>query len=606
MLDTIDHRGPDGSDSWCDNRIALGHQRFQSTPESRFDSQPYRSDGLVITGDVRIDNRNELLDKLSFIEPAEKISDIRIVLEAYRKWGNACTDYLIGAFAFVIWDEDHLRLFVARDRFGVKPLYYHLTSDVLAVASEKKALLTLPSVATDIDETKIGDFLIALYEDKERTFFESLRRLPPAHTMSVGSETTETRQYWNLDPTRTITLESDAAYERRFRELLDQAVRSRLRASGPIGTSLSGGMDSSSITVIARDLLPETEPLHTFSNVYDDAPTSDEREFIEAVTAGDGIESHYIFPEGMSVLVDEDRLRTYVDQPPHNTMNFAVWERTKRAAEEDVSVVLGGELGDSAIGYGLGLLPELFWTGRWPYLYKELRAMSDIVNAPVKHLFVRHVLSNFVPERVDRMRRRYRGDPLPLMDENPTLSPAFVDRIGLRDRYEDKRLRGSTFSPRARGLQCRSLLTGRNTTNFEAVDQIFAAFGVEPRFPFTDSRLVEFSLAIPATQQFKDGWTRSIVRRSLSDVLPEKVQWRPWKTAVNEAFWNALSVEDDRLGTLIANPGPLARYVDPDSLDDARARFNEDPNSRDGRALWRALSLSVWLDEFYPAAATER
>jgi asparagine synthase (glutamine-hydrolysing) len=117
---------------------------------------------------------------------------------------------------------------------------------------------------------------------------------------------------------------------------------------------------------------------------------------------------------------------------------------------------------------------------------------------------------------------------------------------------------------------------------------------------------VEFSLAIPATQQFKDGWTRSIVRRSLSDVLPEKVQWRPWKTAVNEAFWNALSVEDDRLGTLIANPGPLARYVDPDSLDDARARFNEDPNSRDGRALWRALSLSVWLDEFYPAAATER
>lgn len=597
MNDAIRHRGPDGSGTWCADTVGVGHQQLQSTPESRFDSQPYREDGLTVAGDVRIDNRGELFERLSVTEQPGTVPDSELLLSAYREWGTDCVSRLYGAFAFAIWDGTESRLFVARDRFGVKPLYYHLSPETFAAASEKKALLTLPSVSGTVDETKIGDFLIALYEDKERTFFESLRRLPPAYKMVIETDGTRRQRYWDLDPTRTVTLESDAAYERRFRELFEQAVQSRMRASGTVGTSLSGGMDSSSVTVLARDLLPQSETLHTFSNVYDDAPSCDEREFIESVVNREGIESHYVFPEASRSLLEHGEMMTYLDQPPHNTMHFAVRERTRRAADNGINVVLGGELGDTATGYGLGALPELFWSGRWPHLYKELRAMGDILDAPVGHLFKRHVLTELIPEPIGRLREQIRGEYDPLGDENSTLNPDFVARIDLEHRYNELLLRGSSITPRARKRQRRSLLTGRNTTNFELLDLVHAAFGVEPRYPFADARLVEFSLAIPPTQQFADGWTRSIIRRALGDLLPEEVQWRPWKTSVSEAFWNALTREGDRIARLYEDPGTVARYVDRGALETAHAEFKKEPTSQYARPLWRALSLSAWLDE---------
>jgi asparagine synthase (glutamine-hydrolysing) len=598
MNHAIRHRGPDGSEMWCDAHIGLGHQQLQSTPESRFDVQPRQENGLVLTGDIRIDNRSELLKHLSVSERPEKVPDSQLLMDAYREWGTDCISRIYGAFAFAIWDDDESQLFMARDRLGVKPFYYHLSPDTFAAASEKKGLLTLSSVAGEIDETKIGDFLIAMYEDRERTFFESITRLPPAHTMVVDSTEMELSQYWDLDPTRTISMNSDAAYERRFRELFEEAVKARLRTSVPVGTSLSGGIDSSSVTVVARELLPEAETLHTFSNVYDDAPSSDEREFIEPVVKQEGIESHYVFPEQTRGLLDTDEMETYLDQPPHNTMHFAVRGRTRRAAENDVGVVLGGELGDSAIGYGLGVLPELFWTGRWLHLYSELRSMADILDAPVGHLLKRHVLTELIPEPVGRWRKKLRKEYQPLVEENPTLNPQFVERIGLLDRYENQRVRRASLMPRARRLQRRSLLTGRNTTNFEVLDLIHAACGVEPRYPFADARLLEFSLAIPATQQFSDGWTRSIVRRSLGGLLPEKVQWRPWKTSVNEAFWNALSEESDRIVELCDNSSLQSQYIDSAALKASHSDFQDEPSSQDARALWRALSLTSWLEEY--------
>lgn len=600
MNHAICHRGPDGSGTWCDGRVGMGHQQLKATPESRFETQPRQEGGLALTGDIRIDNRAELLSQLSVPEHRQKVPDSQILLNAYRKWGTDCVNRIYGAFAAAIWDSDKSRLFIARDRFGVKPLYYHLTSDTFASASEKKALLTLPSVSGAIDETKVGDFLIAMYEDRERTFFESVTRLPPAHAMEIDSESVRQYQYWDLDPTRTVRLSSDAAYEREFRELFEQAVESRLRTNDPIGTSLSGGMDSSAVTVLARDLLSDEKPLHTFSNVYDEAPSSDEREFIQPVIDREGIKSHYIFPKKARGLLETEEMETYLDQPPHNTMHFAVRERTRRAAENNVGVVLGGELGDSAIGYGLGVLPELFWTGQWPRLYSELRSMAEIVDVPITRLFELHVLTTFVPEWFGRWRQKLHREYDPLADENPTLDPQFVERIGLQDRYNANRLRGSSVTPRARRLQRRSLLTGRNATNFEVLDLVHAAAGIEPRYPFTDARLVEFSLAIPPTQKISDGWTRSIMRRSLEDLLPEEVQWRPWKTSVSEAFWNSLSAENDRVAQLYERPGQLADYIDPETLEVAHSDFKQEPASQDARALWRALSLSEWLDEYAP------
>jgi len=319
-------------------------------------------------------------------------------------------------------------------------------------------------------------------------------------------------------------LESDAAYERRFRELFEQAVDCRLRSSGTVGTSLSGGLDSSSITVMARELLPEQQSLHTFSNVYDDAPSADEREFIESVTDGEGISSHYVFLDEIGIFEDREEMFEHYDLPPHDAMHHAIWERVKRAERENVDVLLEGALGDSATGYGLGLFAELLRTGRWRHLNRELRSMADIIDAPPRHLFVHHAVKPLVPNPVRRVYARLNGNGSLHDPGNATLDPAFVDRIGPRDRLREANSDGTVFRETARRRQRRSMLAGLMTASLETTDLAFAAFGVKPRYPFTDKRLVEFSLAVPPSQQLSDGWTRSIIRRALSDLLPDRVQ----------------------------------------------------------------------------------
>jgi len=602
MLETIDHRGPDGTGRWYDDRVGIGYQHLETTPESRFDEQPHACDGVVLAGDVRIDNREELREQVPLPDDDGPVTDSEFVLAAYRRWGTQCVDHLVGAFAFVVWDRERERLFCARDHFGVKPLYYHHSDGVFALGTEQKALLALPFVPGTLDEVKIGDFLTGNFADKERTHYESIKRLPPAHAMTVEVSGVERWQYWDLDPTRTIELESDAAYERTFRELFEQAVECRLRSVSPVGTSLSGGLDSSSITVTARELLPNDESLHTFSNVYDEAPSADEREFIETVTEREGIESHYVFCDEVGVLPDRETLFEYYDQPPHNTMEFAIWERVKRANQIGVGVAMEGALGDSVGNHGFGLLPELLRKGRLWHLLRELRGMGEVWGVPVRRIFIQNALSPLIPPEVKWKYDEFRGRPILEQAANPTLTPSFIECVDLRERYKKDSSKGPLFRQTARGWQRRSLLAGRVPAAFETSDQLHAAFGVEPRFPFADKRLVEFSLAIPVSQQLSDGWTRAILRRSLADLLPEKVRTRPWKTAMNEAFWNALHNDTELLTAQIDDLGRLSRYVDSELLQNAYDRFKKEATTEtpDARVLWYAVSLSTWLENSRP------
>jgi asparagine synthase (glutamine-hydrolysing) len=595
MLRSIDHRGPDGSGAWCDDSVALGHQQLQSTPESQLDDQPYRDDELVVVADARLDNRDELFTSLDVGSESHHISDSQLLLAAYRRWGARCTEKLIGAFAFVIWDANNDVMFCARDRFGVKPLYTYQGDNVFAAASEMKALLVLPFVSPTVDEVKIGDFLEAIFHDKERTFYQALSRLPPAHVATVQSDAINKQQYWDLDPTRTVTLESDAAYERRFRELFEEAVRSRLRSDGTVGTALSGGLDSSSITVMTRELLPDNEPVNTFSNVSDDAPSADEREYIESVTDREGYLPHYVFLDEIGIFEDREHMFDHYDLPPHDTMHHGIWERVKRADCEGVNVLLEGALGDSATGYGLGLFAELLRTGRWRHLCQEVQAAAEMLDISPRRVLFHHGIKPLAPEPVRRIYSKVRGYGGIYEPDNPTLDSAFVEHIGLRDRLRDANSDYSVFTETARRRQRRSLLFGTMTASFETTDLAFAAFGVEPRYPFTDKRLVEFSLAMPASQQLSDGWTRSIMRRSISDLLPEDIRTRLIKDDRSEVVRNSLAHEQDSINRIITDTAELEPYLDMEKIQAAFSRFPDEADTYDVRALFRALSLSNWL-----------
>src|SRR3989454_9825112 len=279
MLARLAHRGPDGAGVWSGGAVGLGHRLLHTTPESLREHLPLASgDGtLVLTADARIDNRGELLAALG---RGVEATDAELILAAYERWGERCPEHLLGDFAFVIWDARRATLFCARDHFGVKPFYYyHAPGRLFCFASEIKGLLALAEVPRRLNETRVADYLVPLLEDKVITFYQDILRLPPAHRMTVTRQGVRIEQYWALDPEREIRMKSDADYAAAFREIFTEAVRCRLRSAFPVGSMLSGGLDSSSIVCVARQLLAQDggETLHTFSPVFDDVREGGER-----------------------------------------------------------------------------------------------------------------------------------------------------------------------------------------------------------------------------------------------------------------------------------------------------------------------------------------
>lgn len=333
MTDRLSHRGPDGDGVWCSKSIGLGHQLLQTTPESRYEHLPRVSDtgDVAITADARIDNRRELFDVLDIATPPERTPDSHLIVAAYEKWGEQCLEQLVGAFAFVIWDGRNERVFCARDHLGIKPFYYYQAEDVLAFGSEIKALLCLEEVPRRLNETRIGDYLTSTFHDTESTFYEDVLRLPPAHSLTVSPRRTSLQEYWSLDPSRTIALDSDEEYAERLCELFTEVVRCRLRSIHPVGSTLSGGLDSSSVVCMAQQLLADkpdetsNSELQAFSAIFDDVPESDEREYIDHVLERTGLDTHYVHADQISPLVDFNRVSWHEDEPFFTPNLFIHW-----------------------------------------------------------------------------------------------------------------------------------------------------------------------------------------------------------------------------------------------------------------------------------------
>jgi asparagine synthase (glutamine-hydrolysing) len=285
MLTTLAHRGPDGAHMWCEGAVGLGHLTLCTTPEARHETLPLAASRAVLTADMRLDNRAELLSALGLRhDPGDERCDSQILLAAYDKWGEACPQHLLGDFAFAIWDGCRQRLFCARDHMGLKPFYYYASPRVFVCASEIKALWCEPSVSPRVNELRVGYHLI-FRDDPANTFYRDIRRLPPGHALSVTLEGERLTRYWALDPTHELHLSSNEAYAEQFEALFTEAVRCRLRTSHAVGSILSGGLDSSSITCVAHQLMQEqgTPPLHVFSARFSGNGNTDEQPYVDAV-----------------------------------------------------------------------------------------------------------------------------------------------------------------------------------------------------------------------------------------------------------------------------------------------------------------------------------
>ncbi|GAB4425064.1 MAG: lasso peptide isopeptide bond-forming cyclase [Chloroflexi bacterium OHK40] len=606
MGGALEHRGPDGSGMWHAGPVGLGHQMLHTTPESLRERLPLadRSGAFILTADARIDNRAELIASLGLRDRAPAgVSDSDLILAAYERWGERCPFYLLGDFAFAIWDARTLSLFAARDHFGVRAFYYHASAHTFAFATEIKGLLALPELPRTINEARIGDYLLNSHEDQVSTFYQSISRLPPGHCLRLSGGQLRTWRYWELERQPELRLRSTADYAEGYRAHFTEAVRCRMRAAFPVGSMLSGGLDSSSIVTVARALGREQglPSLHTYSAIFDEVRASDERRYIQAVLDQGGLEPTFVPGDSVTPLTAIEQVLWHQDEPFHAPNLFVNWLIWGRVRQQGVRVLFDGVLGDSTAAHGYEYLDELAYAGRWLRLAREVRALCQVRQHRTLPVLQRYLLeAAFAPRLAEvlQVAHRLRGQPWPAPPIPPQINPAFARRLDLPGRL--RVLEGERLHPvwTEREAHFRLLTTGATTSALEALEHAVAAFGIEARLPFLDRRLVEFCLALPSDQKLHRGWNRAMVRHGLADVLPPTVRWRKDKGDLGHNFKHGLAADGARIEQILWQDAELlAPYVDLPALRNTLQRLRAQDQGVDDHLTILLLSviLAVWL-----------
>jgi asparagine synthase (glutamine-hydrolysing) len=610
MAARLVHRGPDGGGIWVEGSVGMGHRMLQTTPESLQECLPLASatGEIVITADARIDNRAELISVLGIAErPPAEVSDSEIILAAYQRWGEACPEKLIGDFAFLLWDGRRQELFGARDPMGVKPFYYyHLPGRLFAVASEIKALFSVAGVPRELNELQVAYHLVGFYLDPSITFYQQIFRLPAAHSVVVGKEELRLQCYWSPDPCRELRLKSDEEYAEAFRDRFVEAVRCRLRSAYPVGSTLSGGLDSSSIACTARDLMGGvgTPRLDTFSAIFPSLPETeqakiDERRYIHSVVSMGGLRSHYVCADQMSPLEELDRVLWHEDEAFYAPNLYMHWGLYKAARQQNVRVFLDGVDGDTTVCHGLSRLTELAWSGRWATLGRETTAVSRQLGVSRRRLLKEFCLKPLVIEPARLLYRQFHRCDSPLRPEETIIHPHFASRLELAARLRALRNEASEWNLTVRQGHRATLSSPLYPYALALADKAAAAWHLEPRYPFFDRRLIEFCLALPSSQKLSQGWTRVILRRAMEGTLPREVQWRTHKANLAPNFrWQLLRRERGLLEEVIRRRTQnINRFVDVAALQAAYERYAAEPLRRQEEAgnVYGAVLLDRWL-----------
>ncbi|BAZ43116.1 putative asparagine synthase [Chondrocystis sp. NIES-4102] len=617
MSNILSHTGSDAANIWCDRHVALGHRMLWTTPESMFEQLPSTTiDGnLTITADARIDNRQELISHLKLLNSADIITDSQIILAAYQQWGSACVQHLIGDFAFAIWNCREHKLFCARDHYGVKPFYYyHAPGKTLVFASQIKALLCLSEIPNIPNDLTIAYYLQGGFQSQINTFYQDIFKLPPASLLEIQNNHVSVSKYWTPDINKTLKLDSDQEYAEAYLEVFTQAVNCRLRSNFAIGSTLSGGLDSSSIVCVARELLLQQQrpKLKTFSAIFNDATESDESPYIQSVVQQGNIEPYYVAADRYSPLTDWEKMLWHLDKPFGSNL-YLHWNLYKEAQKQGTKIFLDGFFGDDAVFHGWEYLIDLATTFSWWKLSKELKAISRVQGYKYGKNFRKYLKNYSLP--VARRYVRDRFIPLPLLQiwrkrniKKPQLLPKAIiaQELIARTNFQDlltqelhQQQQYIEHISTAKESHYYALLSRGITIGLEEDHAAATAFGIEPWFPFTDIRLTDFCLSIPLQQKLSQGFTRNIVRRALSGYLPDKIRLRHDKGNLSAGFhYGLINFERDIFDNTVAECSSLIEpYIDLKAFKQQYQQYISNPGGNNIPSVLLAVELALWLKQ---------
>ena len=608
-------RGPDAGGAWLGGPAALAQRVLFTTPESLSETAPLAltdANGTVshvIVADARLDNRAELCGLLNLRDEGQP--DAALILAAYQRWGADCAARLLGDFAFAIWDTTRRAVLLARDIMGVRPLFYFHSRDFCAFASDVQALRQIPGVPSRLNEARLADFLTGGL-DATQSFYADLPRVPPAHTVTLSAAgEPRPNRYWDLEAVRDTRLPSDDEYAAAFRERITESVRARLRSAFPVGSMLSGGLDSTSVVCLARPMLAERgQTLHTFSLLFDAARGSDERQFMAPAVEMGGLEHHALVVDPASPLTDLEGLLELSGEPFSHMALSLQHEANCAARAAGVRVLLDGNYGDAVVSHGTGRVAELLRAGRWGTAWREFAGLAgrwsprraQAIGIMAWTMAIKPLLPEFLRQAA-RGARRLRQPDRPFWAANTPVSPALAWRL---DRDAALHAHIESRARRYRDTRAENRFSlAKLPAMPELYNRIAAGPGIELRHPYLDRRLVEFCLGLPAEQRLRDGWKRLIQRNAMRGILPEAVRQRRSKSSPIYGVSHALFTGDmPRLAALMPQIEVSAPYVD---LAVARADYAQLQQAAEHAEydvprhwnpmlrLSRVLALSLWL-----------
>jgi asparagine synthase (glutamine-hydrolysing) len=527
--------GPDRQKTLVRGAAAFVFSLHLLTPEDLFDRQPLVfANRFVLLFDGRIDNRAELGETLGIAtSELPSVPDSAIALRVFDRWGERAFERILGDFAIIVMDLQHGQLICARDQMGLRVLHYHRSAKRFAVATTPEALFALSWVPRILSKDKVGDTLVDRGQNGETSYYQEINRVLPGCLVRVRGASFSKDRFWDPENIADVRFKSDHEYVEAFQERLDSAVRARLRSCRPPCSTITGGLDSSSISVIAADILAaEGKRLNTFTSVpesgFNKVETRgryfDETPYVLQIAQGNSnIVPHFV-PPRQGPIVDQIIEQIRLGGAPSGSILNGLWVMDICAAARSAghNVMLVGEMGNLTMSYhGWGLFPELLRTGRWLRLCVEIKCSGYRWKKQIRQW----TIAPFIPAPLFRRYKQWRRGPKTPWYDFSAIHPEFAARSGVLERaareyvafdappYRNNRL------GRISDLRCYS-----ETADWFA--KLRVGFGVDFRTPAFDRRLVEFCIGIPEDQYLHKGNDRWLIRRAMKGRLPDTVLYK--------------------------------------------------------------------------------
>ncbi|MGE7880572.1 lasso peptide isopeptide bond-forming cyclase [Bacillus sp. NPDC094077] len=555
---------------WHKENAFLGCHAQWITPESVGEQLPFYNyeKQLAITADAIIDNRHELFEKLQ-VDYADRksMTDSELILLSYQKWGEAAPKYLVGDFAFMIWDEKKQILFGARDFSGSRTLYFYRGEEKFSFCTLINPLFSLPYVEKNLNEQWLAEFLAIPVNfesvDPQLTVYKYIEQVPPSHTILVKEGEVKFSRYYTPTAGKILNLKSNEEYEEAFREVYQSAVKARLRTHHQVGAHLSGGLDSGSVvSFAAKDLRAENKKLHTFSYVpvegFEDwthkGRIADERPFIQSTVEHVGnIQDYYLeLPERSPLSEIDDWLETM--EMPYKFFENTFWLRGvyEKASQNGIGVLLSGQRGNWTVSWGpiLDYQAMLLKKLHWIRFYRELHLYSR--NIGVKKSRVFEVVRRKAFPYLFQLLSSEKQDVFPTI-----INPEFAKKVNVFNRLkeQDIDITGMSILNAYDMKREQFEKTYYWSINGTYETKLSLRYALWDRDPTNDLRVIQFCLSVPEEQYVQNGLDRSLIRRATKNFLPDKVRLNQRVRGVQGAdgvyrmapFWNEFIEEVEEL-----------------------------------------------------------